>query len=122
MATFQDPTVSHLERLAHDTAHQAHQMVVAVRITGVPLFISSSVRSSQVQAQLVRAGRSQTFRSRHLTGEAFDVDVLGFGRDEIPLWWFYNLGAFGEHLGLRWGGRWTIPRDFGHFESMRSLR
>jgi len=52
-----------------------------------------------------------------LSGLAFDVDVFGFGRDEIPLWWFYQLGALGEQLGFRWGGRWSGLRDYGHFEA-----
>jgi len=97
-------------------------MVTEVRRSGVPLYISSSVRSSALQAQLVRAGRSQTLRSKHLTGNAFDVDVLGFGRDQIPKWWFSRLGTFAERHGLRWGGRWSKPRDLGHFENMRVSR
>jgi len=122
MATFQDPTVGHLRRLTPATAAAAAHMVTAVRRSGVPLYISSSVRSSALQAQLVRAGRSQTFRSKHLTGNAFDVDVLGFGRDQIPKWWFSRLGQFGEQHGLRWGGRFVSLRDLGHFENVRVSR
>lgn len=122
MATFSDPTLGHLRQLAVPTAAMAVHMVIAVRNSGVPLFISSSLRTRATQAGFFRQGLSATLRSKHLTGQAFDIDVLGFGRDQIPKWWLYNLGAFGEQHGLRWGGRWKFPRDFGHFEDVRSIR
>lgn len=60
-------------------------------------------------------------RSRHLTGDAFDVDVLGMNRDDVPEWWWHQLGNFAEsQLGLRWGGRWKSIRDLGHFEDPRA--
>jgi len=122
MGRFSDPTRGHLLRLQHQTGHLAHTLVSAARGAGTPLFISSSTRTAARQRELVAAGRSATLRSRHLTGQAFDVDVLGFGRDQIPEWWLWNLGAYGEQLGLRWGGRWKVPRDLGHFENNRALR
>jgi len=122
MAAFSDPTPGHLLRLRHETGHRANALVIGARNGRVPLYISSSTRTAARQRDLVRAGRSATLRSKHLTGQAFDVDVLGFGRDQIPKWWFANLGNRAELLGLRWGGRWTVPKDFGHFEDARALR
>jgi len=117
MAAFRDPTIGHLRRLDPAIQLAAIQMVTHVRQIGVPLTITSSRRSSAEQRALVRAGNSLTMQSKHLTGLAFDVDVFGFARDEIPIWWFYQLGALGEQLGFRWGGRWTGLRDYGHFEA-----
>ena len=114
---FSDPTESHLRRLEPDTAQLAFWLVLAARQAGVPLWISDSVRTTARQADLVRSGASLTNRSRHLVGRAFDVDVLGFGRDEVPTWFWYRLGPFAERLGLRWGGRISGLRDFGHFET-----
>jgi len=122
MAAGSDPTVGHLRQLAPFTQHAAIHMVELVRSVGVPLTITSSRRTGTEQRALVRAGNSLTLASKHLSGSAFDVDVHGFGRDEIPLWWFYQLGWLGEQLGLRWGGRWTGLRDYGHFEDPRVVR
>jgi len=122
VAAFSDPTVRHLQRMSPRTANGAFRLVSHVRNAGVPLWVSSALRTSAEQADLRRRGLSQTLRSKHLTGEAFDIDVHGFGRDQIPLWWLYNLGSLGEQLGLRWGGRWSGFRDYGHFEDMRSIR
>jgi len=97
-------------------------MLTHVRTVGVPLIVTSSLRIPAEQAELVRTGRSQTFRSKHLTGQAFDVDVHGFGRSEIPRWWFYQLGSLAEPLGLRWGGNFRGFWDPGHFEDARALR
>lgn len=96
-------------------------MVYLVRSAGVPLQVTSSVRSRAEQASLVQAGRSLTLQSKHLQGQAFDVDIHGYGRDQIPLWWFEQLGQLGEYLGLAWGGRWSGFRDYGHFENPRAL-
>jgi len=54
--------------------------------------------------------------SLHVQGRAFDVDVFRVSRSSIPRWWFEQLGAFGEGLGLTWGGRWRSFYDPGHFE------
>lgn len=57
-------------------------------------------------------------QSKHLLGKAFDVDVFGFGRDDVPLWVWEEIGPWAEmQLGLKWGGRFTSIRDLGHFEA-----
>lgn len=121
MAHVPDSTLRHIESLSPDIQDAAWWLVYVVRSAGVPLQITSSVRSRAEQAQIVQAGRSQTLQSKHLIGQAFDVDVHGYGRDQIPLWWFEQLGWLGEYLGLRWGGRWTSLKDYGHFENPRAF-
>lgn len=117
MATsrYRDPTLEHLPQLTAETRDRAVQLINAARDVGVPLIITSSRRSVEEQRRLVEAGRSRTMQSAHLRGEAFDVDVMGLKRDDIPRWWFSALGAYGESLGLIWGGRWSFY-DPGHFE------
>ncbi len=54
--------------------------------------------------------------SVHMFGCAFDVAVLKDGKtdwQDTPA--YERLGAIGESLGLRWGGRFSF-RDWGHFE------
>ena len=111
-----DPTYARLESLVPDARKRAAQLVSDARYAGIPLFISSSARSLQEQAGHVAAGRSAALNSKHLTGRAFDVDVWGYRREQLPKWFWDILGQHGESLGLRWGGRWTRPYDPGHFE------
>jgi len=99
----------------------AFWLVYVARSAGFPLQITSTLRTRAEQETLVRLGRSNLLRSKHLTGQAFDVDLHGIGRDEIPRWFWEELGWLGEYLGLRWGGRWSVPYDPAHFEDPRAL-
>jgi len=113
---FNDPTIGHLRKLHPTVAAAAFRLINAAREAGVPLYISSSLRSVSEQAALVRKGASRTMKSKHVEGRAFDVDVLGLNRNSIPQEWLRALGEYGEQLGLTWGGRWTSFYDGGHFE------
>lgn len=121
MAHVPDQTMRHIERLSPDIQLAAWYLVYLVRSAGVPLQITSTLRTREEQAALVRAGRSRTLRSKHLTGQAFDVDIHGWGRDQVPLWIWEELGWLGEYLGLAWGGRFSSLKDYGHFENPRSF-
>ena len=76
-----------------------------------------------VQADNIAKGVSWTTRSKHLTGDAIDIAPYAVfdigGRNELQwdsdadVW--TQIGAIGESVGLRWGGRWE-QRDLGHFE------
>lgn len=117
MAHVQDSTNRHLQALSPDIQLAAAYLVDVVRDAGIPLQITSSVRTRSEQASLVRAGRSRDPRSPHLLGQAFDVDVHGYGRDQIPEWFWWELGYLAEYIGFRWGGRFSGFWDPGHFEN-----
>lgn len=113
---FNDQTAYHIARLHPRLAELAYQFINELRTAGVPAHITSSRRTTTEQARLVRAGLSNNPRSKHLTGLAFDFDILGFGRNQIPRQVLDAIGAYGESLGMKWGGRWKSPYDPGHFE------
>lgn len=116
-----DPTQQHLDSLSPSTRNKAYWMVWAVRSVGIPLIITSSIRTQVEQYKLVLAGRSKTMNSLHLQGRAFDVDLLGVSRDAVPKAFWDILGPWAEeNLQLGWGGRWRSIYDPGHFED-RSL-
>lgn len=52
----------------------------AIKITNIDFTVLEGVRSRQRQEQLLRAGRSKTMNSRHLTGHAVDVAPIEHGR------------------------------------------
>lgn len=117
MAHVPDATLRHIGFLSPDIQDAAYWLVYIAREAGFPLQITSTLRTRSEQASLVRRGRSNTLSSKHLIGQAFDVDLHGLGRDQVPLWFWDELGWLGEYLGLRWGGRWESLRDYGHFEN-----
>lgn len=89
----------------------------------IPVLIVDTLRTQAEQDEYRRRGVSWVTRSKHQDGLAIDIcpyDVYqASGPDKLawdaasPLW--PRVGAIGEALGLRWGGRWKV-RDLGHFE------
>lgn len=73
-------------------------------------------RSAAQQRRLVAAGRSTTLQSKHVQGLAFDVDMLGWNRDDVPWQVYQSLGDLAHEMGLVWGGDWSSFVDIGHFE------
>lgn len=111
-----DNTISLIRGLSPRLQGIASILVYVFRANGVPLKITSGRRTFSQQKRLVEAGRSRTLNSRHLSGLAFDVDIEGWNRDDIPRAFWPIIGEVGEYLGLTWGGRWKNPYDPGHFE------
>jgi len=94
--------------------------------TGRMTQLTSGKRSLQEQKDLFLIGRlpgddrpavTQTiWGSKHLKGLAFDFDFQGIPPDNVPQDLWDTAGWIGQQLGLRWGGRWQVLRDFRHFE------
>ncbi len=95
---------------------------------GVHVLIIDTLRTEAEQAANIAKGVSWTKNSKHLAdaegkSNAFDICPLSVyeldGPDKLqwdaghPVW--KKIGAIGEGLGLRWGGRWQ-QKDMGHFE------
>ena len=96
----------------------------------VPVLIVDTLRTEAEHAVNMLNRTSRVSRSKHLPqppgGKSLAIDVVPYeeyrrvGPDKLawnaalPEW--DVLGAIGEGLGLRWGGRWFDPHDPGHFE------
>ena len=96
------------------------------RSTGGDLIVTEGVRSPARQAELVKAGASQTMNSRHLTGHAVDLAVkVG---NEVRWDWppYFRLAALMKSNALNLGvhiiagADWTSFRDGPHFELDRA--
>jgi peptidoglycan L-alanyl-D-glutamate endopeptidase CwlK len=111
-----DRTEELIAELDWYTASSAVDLINRLRRAGYPAVITSARRSPQEQKTLLQQGRTTTLRSKHLTGQAFDVDMYGWNRDRVPAWAWDVVGPAGEASGLKWGGRWKSFRDVGHFE------
>ena len=109
-----------LVRLVMATAARSEQNFV----------VTEGVRSYERQKELLAAGKSQTLRSRHLTGHAVDLAIWEdrdadkvVDVDEIS-WKFPRYMALADlvketaaDLGIpiEWGGDWQM-RDGPHFQ------
>lgn len=96
----------------------------------IPVLIVNTRRTPAEQAAAIAKGVSWVQHSKHEDGLAIDVvpyeTYMAHGEDKLnwntsdPIWLL--IGAVGEKLGLRWGGRFHpinsigIGIDPGHFE------
>jgi peptidoglycan L-alanyl-D-glutamate endopeptidase CwlK len=94
----------------------------AIEITEVDFMVTEGLRTKERQAELVKAGASQTMNSRHLTGHAVDLAAVvgGSVRWDWPLYAKIAkaMKQAAEELStaLVWGGDWLTLRDGPHFE------
>jgi peptidoglycan L-alanyl-D-glutamate endopeptidase CwlK len=94
----------------------------AIEITEIDFAVLEGVRSKTRQEQLVKAGASQTMRSRHLTGHAVDLGayVAGSVRWDWPL--YHKLAvavkqaAAELQVPIEWGGDWATFKDGPHWQ------
>lgn len=94
----------------------------ALELSPVDFGITEGLRTMERQREMVRTGKSQTLKSRHLTGHAVDV-VAYLGANISWEWKYYELiaAAFkqaGKELGtaIEWGGDWKSLKDGPHFQ------
>lgn len=89
---------------------------------GLGCIVTEGLRSRERQAQLVKAGASQTMNSRHLTGHAVDLaaTVNGTVRWDWPLYGqlatAMKRAAAEQGTVITWGGDWKTLKDGPHFE------
>lgn len=104
--------------------HQSLRTVVerAIQLTDVDFRVTEGLRTLERQKQLVKEGKSQTMRSRHLTGHAVDLVALVDGKVSWH-WPLYERiaeamkqAAHELHIPLEWGGDWTSFKDGPHFQ------
>jgi hypothetical protein len=107
-------------------------MALLARLTEarIPVLITCTLRTAAEQTEAVISGHTKVAHSKHEDGLAIDLvpfsQFLLHGDDKLQwntldsVW--LQMGAIGEALGLRWGGRFTplnsigVGWDPGHFE------
>lgn len=97
----------------------------ALELSEIDFAILEGMRTKERQAELFKAGASQTMNSRHLTGHAVDLGAFvgGSVRWDWPLYGKLAtaMKAAAKELGVPiiWGGDWVSLRDGPHFELNR---
>lgn len=116
-----------LSQKSIDRLSGVHQDLVdvvkrAIEISEVDFAVLEGVRSVARQEQLVKAGASQTMKSRHITGHAVDLGayVNGSVRWDWPLYDKIALAmkaaAIEKQVAIEWGGDWRTFKDGPHFQ------
>lgn len=109
-----------LDDLSPEFRQTVFELLARCVEAGLHVTIIDTLRTEAEHQTNLDNGVSWTTRSKHLDGLAIDLcptallSLKGWAPGS-PLW--QQLGAIGEGLGLRWGGRWK-QRDLGHFESV----
>ena len=95
---------------------------LALELSPVDFTVTEGLRTPSRQKELFAQHKSQTLRSRHLTGHAIDVAALHDGKVTWN-WQEYELiaKAFKEAakqlgIAITWGGDWKNFKDGLHFE------
>lgn len=110
------------ERLKGVHPQMVKLMEEAVKASPLDFSITEGVRSLERQKELFSSGKSQTMRSRHLTGHAVDIGVLVDGN---LTWKFPKYQLVADHIKkvakelgipLEWGGDWASFKDGPHFQ------
>lgn len=97
---------------------------VALSLSSVDFGITEGLRTKERQRELVGEGKSQTMKSRHLTGHAIDVYAYP---TETPSgswdWKYYEqiakafrLASQQTGIPVEWGGEWKTLKDGPHFQ------
>jgi len=91
-----------------------------------PFFVAEGLRTPKRQAELMRAGKSTTLASRHITGHA--VDLYPITDTPIPQMTKADFAgvviamrkaAAAEGVPVTWGGDWATFVDAPHWELPR---
>lgn len=88
---------------------------LAITLTKTDFGVTEGLRSREKQENLVKEGKSRTFNSRHLTGDAVDLVAYIDGKVSWETAPYYNLARAMQEAGIKlkvniiWGGIWDTP-------------
>lgn len=102
-----------------DGVHEDLARVVMKAAEKCDFLVTEGLRSKERQAQLVKAGKSQTQNSRHLYGLAVDLcdcDGCYDVPDMIAISRAMKSAAAELGVAIQWGGDWKTFKDTPHFE------
>ena len=123
MFTLSTRSLNHLEGVHPDLVRVVK---LAIQSSEIDFVVLEGLRSKARQAQLLKAGASQTMNSRHITGHAVDLGAC-VGKEVRWDWPLYHKiakamkqAATDLNVPIVWGGSWVKFRDGPHFELNRS--
>lgn len=98
--------------------HRAAALAEGLPFTFISGFRSRSQQAAEVADATRTTPAAPSGMSKHEVGFAYDVDLnTDAGRPIYTPAQLARLGALGESVGLKWGGRFTPKPDPNHFEA-----
>jgi len=109
-----------LSKRSHDRLFGVNPKLVAVvnraiELTTVDFGVTEGLRTIETQEAYVKAGKSQTMNSKHISGNAVDLVAYINGGVSWELNLYDNIAeamrkaAIENDLPLRWGAAWNVP-------------
>ena len=95
---------------------------LAIEITEQDFSVIEGIRNINRQRELVKAGKSTTMNSRHLTGHAVDIapwPISWEWEEFYPIADAMKQAAEELEIDLEWGGDWKSFPDAPHFQLSR---
>ncbi|HHT2661501.1 TPA: M15 family metallopeptidase [Citrobacter freundii] len=97
---------------------------VALSLSSIDFGVTEGLRGRERQKELVATGKSQTMKSRHITGHAIDVYAYPVGEASGSWDWKYyeqiakafRLASLQTGIPVEWGGEWRTLKDGPHFQ------
>lgn len=94
----------------------------AIELTDVDFGVTEGLRTIERQKQLLAEGKSQTMKSRHITGHA--VDVVAYVDGKVSWEWklyeriskAFKQASADVGVPIEWGGDWKTLKDGPHFQ------
>lgn len=122
MFSLSDRSKAKLSGVHHDLVRVVE---LAMTMTREDFMVGEGIRTLERQLELVAAGKSQTMKSRHLTGHAVDLWCLDGGKVVWDMPRYRRLAEIVEKAAravgvpVEWGGNWKSLRDGPHFQLPR---
>ena len=119
------PHFSKRSKAILSTCHPLLQHLMSLAILKTDFSIVSGHRTLQEQEALVRAGKSRTLQSKHLTTPSMAVDIIPYPPITDPTRQAVRYGyiagiimSIADYIGIPilWGGNWHDFMDAGHYE------
>jgi len=111
-----------IEDLIPEMQALAEAFKQAMSDNDIDFIFTCTKRTQEEQNALYAQGRTSegrivtwTLKSKHIEGKAFDVAIIANGKITWDEGAYFVVGAIGEEIGLKWGGRFENP-DMPHFE------
>lgn len=111
-----------LDRMAGAHPDLVKVVTRAIELSPVDFGITEGLRSVDRQKQLLAEGKSQTMKSRHITGHA--VDVVAYVDGKVSWEWklyeqiskAFKQASVDVGVPIEWGGDWKTLKDGPHFQ------
>lgn len=117
---YHDRNMKALNSLADNTKAAAFKWYRELEKRGTEILITEGIRSIEQQRQNVKNGASQTMKSYHIVGQAFDfVPVYSKSNIDYGAYWkspWKEAVQLAKDLGFEWGGDWKGFVDSPHLQ------